>query len=171
MASLNKVLLIGNLTRDPEKRYTPSGMAVSDVGIAVNRKFKASNGEMKDEVCFVTVTLWGKTAENVVEYKRKGDPLFVEGRLKLDQWEKDGQKYSKLTVVGESVQFLNRGQGQGGGAGAGSQRRDYGDAPDGGEPWQGAGEPADDDHRSAPPARASAQPAQGGGEKPDDLPF
>jgi single-strand DNA-binding protein len=168
MASLNKVLLIGNITRDPEKRYTPSGMAVADVGIAVNRKFKASNGEMKDEVCFVTVTLWGKTAENVVEYKRKGDPLFVEGRLKLDQWEKDGQKYSKLTVVGESVQFLNRGQSQG--AGGGARRSEYGDAPDGGEPWQG--EPADEMH-SAPPARNSAPAShpQGGGEKPDDLPF
>lgn len=166
MASLNKVLLIGNITRDPEKRYTPSGMAVADVGIAVNRKFKASNGEMKDEVCFVTVTLWGKTAENVVEYKRKGDPLFVEGRLKLDQWEKDGQKYSKLTVVGESVQFLNRGQGQGGGGAP--RRAEYGDAPDGGEPWQG-GEPMEDDHR-APTSRSASAP-QGGGEKPDDLPF
>ena len=175
MASLNKVLLIGNLTRDPEKRYTPSGMAVSDVGIAVNRKFKAANGEMKDDVCFVTVTLWGKTAENCVEYKRKGDPIFVEGRLKLDQWEKDGQKHSKLTVVGESVQFLPRGQGGGASGGGAPRRAEYGDAPaDGGEPWQGG-----EAHEDAPPPPAQPRGAggipggggQGGGEKPDDLPF
>lgn len=165
MASLNKVLLIGNLTRDPEKRYTPSGMAVSDVGLAINRKFKASNGEMKDEVCFVTVTLWGKTAENVVEYKRKGDPIFVEGRLKLDQWEKEGQKYSKLTVVGENVQFLQRGTPGGGGG----RRTEYGDAPqEGGEPFHPA-EPGDEP--PAPRGGGSGLPAPGGGEKPDDLPF
>jgi single-strand DNA-binding protein len=163
MASLNKVLLIGNLTRDPEKRYTPSGMAVADVGIAINRKFKASNGEMKDEVCFVTVTLWGKTAENVVEYKRKGDPIFVEGRLKLDQWEKEGQKFSKLTVVGENVQFLQRGQAAGGGA---PRRAEYGDAPEGGEPWQGG-----DAHEEPPVAPRATPAASGSGEKPDDLPF
>jgi single-strand DNA-binding protein len=168
MASLNKVLLIGNLTRDPEKRYTPSGMAVSDVGVAVNRRFKASNGEMKDEVCLVTVTLWGKTAENVVEYKRKGDPIFVEGRLKLDQWEKEGQKFSKLTVVGENVQFLARGQGAGGGSGA--PRREYGDAPEGGEPWQGA-EPVHDEASRSNNTGGTAAPAAGSGEKPDDLPF
>ena len=170
MASLNKVMLIGNLTRDPEKRYTPAGMAVSDVGIAVNRKFKAANGEMKDEVCFVTVTLWGKTAENVVEYKRKGDPIFVEGRLKLDQWEKEGQKFSKLTVVGESVQFLSRGNASGGGQGGGAPRRstEYGDAPDGG------GDQVSHDMQEEPPApRASGgmPPGRGGDEKPDDLPF
>jgi len=160
MASLNKVFLIGNLTRDPEKRYTPSGMAVADVGIAVNRRYKASNGEMKDEVCFVTVTLWGKTAENVVEYKRKGDALFVEGRLKLDQWEKEGQKFSKLTVVGESVQFLPRGQQGGGGS-----RREYGDAPDGGEPYAGA------NHGDEAASRGDMPPGPGGEEKRDDLPF
>lgn len=169
MASLNKVLLIGNLTRDPEKRYTPSGMAVSDVSIAMNRKFKASNGEMREEVCFVTVELWGKTAENVVEFKRKGDPLFVEGRLKLDQWEKEGQKHSRLKVVGENVQFLPRGQ-QGGGGGGGG-RSTYGDAPEGVDSYPPP-EPVDE-----PPAQpyrgggGGMPPGPGGEEKPDGLPF
>ena len=164
MASLNKVMLIGNLTRDPEKRFTPGGQAVSDITLAMNRKYKASNGEMREEACFVTVELWGKTAENVVEYKRKGDPLFVEGRLKLDQWEKDGQKHSRLKVVGESIQFLPRGTGpQGGG-----QRRgpEYGDAPsdhDSGMP----------DMHDEPPARSGGTMGSppGGGDTPDNLPF
>ena len=164
MASLNKVMLIGNLTRDPEKRYTPSGMAVSDIGIAVNRRFKAANGEMKDEVCFVTVTLWGKTAENVVEYKRKGDPIFIEGRLKLDQWEKDGQKHSKLAVVGESVQFLSRGNAPAGGS-APRRASEMGDAPQ--DYDHGAGHEVVDD----PAPQAPQQGGGGSGEKPDDLPF
>lgn len=165
MASLNKVLLIGNLTRDPEKRYTPSGMAVSDVNLGLNRKFKAANGEWKEEACFVTVELWGKTAENVVEYKRKGDPILVEGRLKLDQWEKDGQKHSRLKVVAETVQFLNRSSGGGGGSGA--PRRggpEYGDAPEGG------GDFVPSEHHDEP-AAGRGVPNAGGGEKPDDLPF
>ena len=167
MASLNKVMLIGNLTRDPEKRYTPSGMAVSDVGIAVNRRFKASNGEMKEEVCFVTVTLWGKTAENVVEYMRKGSPIFVEGRLKFDQWEKDGQKHSKLVVVGDNVQFLSsRGGGQGGGGGSQRGGPEYGDAPDG-----GGGRDFTPQENHEEPAAPRGVPNAGGGEKPDDLPF
>lgn len=151
MASLNKVMLIGNLTRDPEKRYTPGGMAVSDVRLAVNRKYKASNGEWKEEVCFVPVTLWGKTAENCVEHKRKGDPLFVEGRLKMDEWEKDGQKFSKIVVVADSVQFLSRGN---------SARRDA----DSGEGY--------DEGSGGRPAEPSGGVHGGGGEeKPDDLPF
>lgn len=169
MASLNKVMLIGNLTRDPEKRFTPAGQAVSDISLAMNRKFKASNGEMREEACFVTVELWGKTAETVVEYKRKGDPLFVEGRLKLDQWEKDGQKHSRLKVVAESIQFLPRGTGPGGGGGGGGggSRRgpEYGDAPvdhDSGMP----------DMHDEPPARGGGMGGPpGGGDTPDNLPF
>jgi single-strand DNA-binding protein len=109
MASLNKVLLIGRLTRDPEKRSTPSGMAVTEMRVAVNRKYKASSGEDREETCFVNVTVWGKQAEACAEYLQKGSPLFIEGRLKSDEWEKDGQKRSSLSVVAERVQFLESG--------------------------------------------------------------
>lgn len=108
MASLNKVLLIGRCTRDPDKRSTPAGMTVTELGIAVNRRHKSSNGEEREEVCFVNVTVWGKTGDLCAEYLRKGSPVFVEGRLKLDEWEKDGQKRSKMGVVAENVQFLDR---------------------------------------------------------------
>lgn len=112
MASLNKVLLIGRLTRDPEKRSTPSGMVVVELGIAVNRRFKSGAGEDKEEVCFVDVTVWGKTADACAEHLRKGSECFIEGRLKLDQWEKDGQKRSRMTVVADGVQFLDRRKGE-----------------------------------------------------------
>lgn len=119
MASFNKVILIGNLTRDIQLRYTASGAAVGDVGLAVNDKVKR-NGEWVDEVTFVDITLWGRTAEVVSEYCQKGSPLMVEGRLKLDQWEKDGTKHYKLKVVGERIQLL--GSKGGGGQGAGSNQ-------------------------------------------------
>lgn len=108
MPNLNKVFLMGNVTRDPELRYTQSSMAVLDLGIAVNRRIKNADGTSRDETTFVNVTVWGKTAENCAEYLSKGRPVFVEGRLKMDQWEdkKTGEKRSKLTVTGESVQFL-----------------------------------------------------------------
>ena len=106
MADFNKVMLLGNLTRDPEVRYTPSGTAVADLGLAVNRSFKGSDGQLKDETCFVRVTVWSRQAENCAQYLKKGSPVFVEGRLKYDEWEKDGQKQSRLSVVGERVQFL-----------------------------------------------------------------
>ena len=118
MASYNRVILIGNLTRDPELRYTPSGMAVTDIGLAVNDRRKNPNGEWVDEPTFVDITLWGRTAEVVSEYCAKGKPLMVEGRLKLDTWETDGQKKSKLKVIGEKVQLLGaRGEGSGDGGG------------------------------------------------------
>lgn len=104
--SLNKVYLIGNLTKDPEARKTGGGTSVCGFDIAVNRRFKGANGEPKDEVTFVSCEAWGKTADNVCEYKKKGDPVLIEGRLKLDQWEKDGVKKQKLSVVCETVQFL-----------------------------------------------------------------
>ena len=122
MASYNRVILIGNLTRDPELRYTPSGMAVTDIGLAVNDRRKTPNGEWVDEPTFVDVTLWGRTAEVVSEYCAKGKPLMVEGRLKLDTWETDGQKKSKLKVIGEKVQLLG-GKDGGGGGGDGSYRQ------------------------------------------------
>ncbi|MDP8212278.1 MAG: single-stranded DNA-binding protein [Candidatus Zapsychrus exili] len=107
MANLNKVFLIGNLTRDPELRYTPGGTAVANLGIAVNRKFKDSTGELKEEVCFLTVTVWDKQAEACCQYLHKGRPVFVEGVLQSRFWEtSDGQKRSAIDVRAERVQFL-----------------------------------------------------------------
>ena len=107
MANLNKVFLIGNLTRDPELRYTPGGTAVANLGIAVNRRFKDSSGELKEEVCFLTVTVWDKQAEACCQYLTKGRPVFVEGVLQSRFWEtSDGQKRSAIDVRAERVQFL-----------------------------------------------------------------
>lgn len=110
MASYNRVILVGNITRDIELRYIPSGMAVTDLGLAVSDKRKNANGEWVEETTFVDVTLWGRTAEVAGEYLRKGSPVFIEGRLKLDSWEQDGQKRSKLKVVGEKLQLLSGGK-------------------------------------------------------------
>ena len=113
MASFNKVMLMGNLTRDPELRYTSNGSAVTSFGLAVNRKFKQGD-EQKEDVCFVDITVWGKQGENCAEYLSKGRPVFVEGRLQYSTWESDGQKKSKLDVVANTVQFLgSRGDSQG----------------------------------------------------------
>lgn len=107
MASLNKVLLIGNLTRDPELRYTPQGTAVANLGLAVSRKFKDKNQEWKDEVCFITVVVWDKQAEACNQYLHKGSPIFVEGRLQFRSWEdKTGAKRNVIEVRAERVQFL-----------------------------------------------------------------
>ena len=107
MANLNKVFLIGNLTRDPELRYTPGGTAVANLGLAVNRRFKDSTGELKEEVCFLTVTVWDKQAEACCQYLQKGSPVFVEGVLQSRFWETpDGQKRSAIDVRAERVQFL-----------------------------------------------------------------
>ena len=125
MASYNRVILLGNLTRDPEVRYTPQGTAVCDVGIAVNERRKNAAGEWIDEVVYVDVTLWGRTAEVAGEYLTKGSPLLIEGRLRLDTWEsQDGQKRSRLRVVGERMQMLgSRGSGEGATGGGTRQRR------------------------------------------------
>lgn len=124
MASYNRVMLIGNLTRDIELRHTPGGTPVTDMSMAVNDRRKNAQGEWVDDVTYVDVTLWGRTAEVAAEYLRKGSPVFIEGRLKLDSWEADGQKKYKLRVVGERLQMLggrpddnSRGE---------SQRSDYG---------------------------------------------
>ena len=116
MASLNKVLLIGNLTRQPELRYTPSGTAVADLRLAVNRNYTTQTGEKREETCFLTVVVWGKQAESCREYLDKGSPVFVEGRIQTRDWEaKDGQKRTATEVVAERVQFMG-GRGRGGGA-------------------------------------------------------
>ena len=119
MASFNKVILLGNLTRDPEVRYTPKGTAVTELGMAVNRVYTAENGEKREETTFVDVTLWGRTAEIAGEYLKKGRPVFIEGRLQLDTWDdkQSGQKRSKLKVVGEGLQLLGGRPGGGGGGG------------------------------------------------------
>src|SRR5690242_12675823 len=116
MASFNKVILVGNLTRDPELRYTPKGTAIARIGMAVNRTWKSETGETKEEVTFVDVDAFGRQAEVIAQYVKKGRPLLVEGRLKLDTWEDKNthQKQSKLRVVLESFSFLDSRGGEGG---------------------------------------------------------
>jgi single-strand DNA-binding protein len=129
MASYNRVILVGNLTRDPELRYIPSGTAVSDIGLAVNDRIKRGD-QWVDETTFVDVTLWGRTAEIANEYLSKGSPVLIEGRLKLDRWEKDGQKHSKLRVTAEKMQMLGgRDGGRGGSGGGGRSGGAGGDQP------------------------------------------
>src|SRR5205085_9454033 len=151
MASFNKVILLGNLTRDPEVRYTPKGTAVTDLGLAVNRSYTAENGEKREEVTFVDVTFWGRTAEVAGEYLKKGRPVFIEGRLQLDTWDdkQSGQKRSKLKVIGETMQML--GSPRGGGAANGGDEGDRAGR---------AGKPV------APPKSAAAAEAD-----EDEIPF
>src|SRR3954451_1462850 len=140
MASFNRVILVGNLTRDPELRYIPSGTAVSDIGLAVNDRIKRGD-QWVDETTFVDVTLWGRTAEVANEYLSKGSPVLIEGRLKLDRWEKDGQKHSKLRVTAEKMQMLGardgaRGGGSSGGASGGRSSGHSGGGQSGGDQTQ-----------------------------------
>lgn len=144
MASFNRVILMGNVTRDIELRYTGNQLAVTDLGLAVNDRVKR-NDEWVDEATFVDVTLWGRTAEIAAQYLSKGSPVFVEGRLKYDTWEKDGQKRSKLRVVGERIQLLARregGGGRSGGSSAVNERHD--DMEHASSPSDYAGPPSDD---------------------------
>jgi single-strand DNA-binding protein len=154
MASFNRVILAGNLTRDPELRYTPKGTAVAKIGLAVNRTWKSESGESKEEVTFIDIEAWGRQAEVIAQYMRKGRPLLVEGRLKLDTWEDKNthQKQSKLKVVLETFSFIDS------------------KGPDGGAP---AGEAP---RRSAAPPPSGAKPPESAeGEAPaaeeDDVPF
>jgi single-strand DNA-binding protein len=125
MASFNKVILIGNLTRDPEVRYTPKGTAIAKLGLAINRNYRTESGEQREETTFVDVDAFGRQAETIGQYLRKGRPIMVEGRLKLDSWEdkQTGQKRNRLGVVLENFQFLDSGGagGRGGEAGAPEQ--------------------------------------------------
>ena len=118
MSSFNKVILMGNLTRDPELRYTPSGTAIAKIGMAVNRKWRNEAGELQEEVSFIDVDAIGKRAETIGQYLKKGNPILVEGRLRLDQWEdkQTGQKRSQLKVVLENFRFLPSGQSREGGS-------------------------------------------------------
>lgn len=147
MASFNQVILVGNLTRDPELRYTTKGTAIAKIGLAVNRVWTTETGEKKEEVTFVDVDCFGRMAENIGQYLRKGRPILITGRLKLDQWDDKttGQKKSRLGVIGESCQFLGSGKGE--------------SAPS--APATTATAPA-----AAAPADAAVEP-----EEPDDVPF
>ncbi len=147
MANVNKVILIGNLTRDPEIKYTPKGTAVAELGLAINRVYTPEGGEKREETTFIDVTLWGRQAEVVNEYAKKGRPIYIEGRLQLDTWEDktSGQKRSKLKVVGENIQLLGSrdGGGRGGDEDAPPSRpRSSGGAPPASRP---PAEPEDDD--------------------------
>lgn len=154
MASFNRVILVGNLTRDIDLKYTPSGTAVTDIGLAVNDRVKKNN-EWVDETTFVDVTLWGRTAEVAGEYLSKGSPVLIEGRLKLDSWETDGQKRSKLRVVCEKMQMLS---GRSGGGGGGGSR--------GGRPSYDESEYTGGSDYDAPSGSSSS-----GGVSQDDIPF
>ncbi len=172
MANVNKVFLIGNLTRDPELRYTPQGTAVGEFGMAINRQWKGPNGEKKEEVCFVDCQAWARGAEIISEYCKKGSSLFVEGRLKLDSWEgKDGQKRSRMRVVVENFQFLGapsgrRGPAEGGPSGGGQapsqppRGRPRAQEPEGPPADSGPDEPPHDSAPEGGPPKAN-----------DEIPF
>ncbi len=169
MASFNRVILVGNLTRDPELRYIPSGTAVSEIGLAVNDRVKRGE-QWVDETTFVDVTMWGRTAEVANEYLSKGAPVLIEGRLKLDSWEKDGQKRSKLRVVCEKMQMLGSREGGGGPRGGGGGARA---ATGGGRPQQQSHEESyDDGYDSGPaPSASSSGSSSAAGFPPDEIPF
>ncbi|MBA4387569.1 MAG: single-stranded DNA-binding protein [Verrucomicrobia bacterium] len=134
MPHLNKVMLMGNLTRDPELKTLPSGMTVADLGLALSSKYKNKAGELVDSVCFVDVVAWDRLAQNCSTYLKKGSPVYVEGRLQLDEWEKDGQKRSKLRVRADTIQFLGK--------------SDRAESRDGGAPADAA--PASPDENGSP---------------------
>ena len=161
MASYNRVILVGNLTRDPELRYIASGTAVTDLGMAMNDKRKNAAGEWVEEVTFVDVTLWARTAEVASEYLTKGSSVLIEGRLKFDTWEKDGQKHSKLRVVGERMQMLGGRGAPGGAPGGGGGARPVGARPQSAQNSQYSQEAPPDDFGPPP------QESSGG----DDIPF
>ncbi len=182
MASFNRVILMGNVTRDPELRYLASGSAVCELGMAMNRRYKDKDGNWVDEPTYVDVTLWSRTAEIAGEYLSKGSPVLIEGHLKLDSWEKDGKKNYKLKVVGDTMQLLGtRGQGGGGGqAGAGQagggERSERQERP-AARPPAARGKPAPAKN-NAPPADDFYQDYGGGDEgghdqggPQDDIPF
>ena len=144
MPNYNKVILMGNLTRDPEVRYTSGGTAIAKLGLAVNRRWKNQEGQMQEETTFVDVDAFGRQAETIGQYLKKGRPVMVEGRLKLDQWDdkQTGQKRSKLGVVLENFQFLDsRGEGGGGGDSSGYSQPE----PSSGTPSGGGGSVSEDD--------------------------
>lgn len=164
MASYNKVMLIGNLTRDPEVRYTPKGSAVCDIGLAVNRVYTSDSGEKVEEVTFVDVVLWAKMAELAGKYLHKGRPVFIEGRLQMDSWEdkQTGQKRTRLRVVGEQMQFLGSPGDRAGGGGGGGEEAGYsggGGGGGGGGGYSGGGGGGAGGGYNRPAARPAQRPA------------
>ena len=157
MANFNKVILAGNMTRDPELRYTPKGSAVAEFGLAINRKWKSETGEAKEEVTFVDIVAYGRTGEVIAQYLKKGRPIMIEGRLKLDQWDDKatGAKRSKMRVVCESFEFL-----------------DSGNRAEGAPPSAPAApRPARPAAPAAPSAPAAPADHDGPPEESDDVPF
>lgn len=156
MANLNRVLLIGNLTRDPDLRYTPKGTAVTEIGLAVSRIYSGEDGERKEETTFVDVTLWARLAEIAGQYLKKGRPVFIEGRLQLDTWDdkQTGQKRSKLRVVAENIQLLGS--------------RQEGESP--ASSSSASAPPRRTSGTAAPPARSEPRDPDLDAE-PDDIPF
>ncbi|MCF6311519.1 MAG: single-stranded DNA-binding protein [Verrucomicrobiales bacterium] len=188
MASLNKVMLMGNLTRDPEVRYTPKGTAVTDLGLAINRNYTTDGGEKREETTFVDITFWGRQAETLGQYMKKGRPLYVEGRMQLDTWDDKttGQKRSKLKVVGENFQFLGGRDDNGGGGGyqsggqpsggGGYQQGGGGQQDSGGQPSSGGYDapPSNnggDGGGAAPAPAPTPAPAPAAEMEEDDIPF
>ena len=165
MANLNKVMLIGNLTRDPELRYTPKGTAVADIGMAINRVRTDEQGQRQEDTTFVDVTLWGRQAELAQQYLSKGRPVYIEGRLQMDTWEDkaSGQKRSKLKVVGENMQFLGSSGGGGGGRPAGGQ-------PQAAQPQEGQPQ---GQQQATQPQEGGGSPTDSDGfdDSGDDIPF
>ena len=153
-ASLNKVLLMGNLTRDPEVKYTPKGTAVGDLAIAINDSYKAQDGTIKETVTYVDIEVWGRQAETCKQYLTKGRPVFVEGQLRLDQWETpQGEKKSRLKVRADRVQFLGGAPGR---SGTGGEQR----AASPGDSGRTAAKPPSTVSEDAPPLPSD-----------DDIPF
>ncbi|MEN9991338.1 MAG: single-stranded DNA-binding protein [Verrucomicrobiota bacterium] len=157
MANLNKVLLLGNLTRDPELRYTPKGTAVADIAVAINRVWNNEQNQRQEETTFVDITLWGRQAEIAQQYLTKGRGVFIEGRLQMDSWEDkaSGQKRSKLKVVAENLQFMPDGKGNAGG----------------GYSSGGGGSSAAPARSAGPSAMSGASADDSGFQEEDDIPF
>ncbi|MDB6071529.1 MAG: ssb [Verrucomicrobiales bacterium] len=170
MASLNKVMIIGNLTRDPEVKYTPKGMAIAEISLAVNRNYSTADGERREEVTYLEVTFWGKQAEVLGQWMKKGRPLYVEGRLRLDSWEdkESGKKQSRLRITGEEFQFLgtkNDGGGGGGGQydeGGGGGSRQSSNRGDGGGGGGGRGDGGGGGYSQNRPSQQRPPQSQGG---------
>jgi len=173
MASLNKVMIIGNLTRDPEIKYTPKGQAIAEISLAVNRNYSTADGEKREEVTYLEVTFWGKQAEVLGQWMKKGRPLYIEGRLRLDSWEdkESGKKQSRLRITGEEFQFL--GSKNDGGGGGGTDDAEGGSSRGGSGGGYSQNRPSQNQLR--PPQQSGGNDNaprgnQGGGPRPDAFP-
>ncbi|MBP6602848.1 MAG: single-stranded DNA-binding protein [Verrucomicrobiales bacterium] len=177
MPNLNKVQLMGNITRDPEVRYTPKGTAVTDISLAINRNFSGDDGERREETTFVEITFWGRQAEIIGEWMKKGRPIYVEGRLQLDSWEDktSGQQRSRLKVIGEKFEFLG-GRDDTGGSSSGGSSRSSNPAPQSSnqrddDPPERREEEAPREQYSAPQQQSGGQSQRPPAEEDDDIPF